>query len=68
MALAKARNFGSGNGKTGAAQSDAEVLVIAIGIIALAAVLPQPDDIFDAIAVAVEGDHHRPGTGGVFGY
>ena len=67
LALAKARNFWGSHGKASAAQGHAEVLVVPVGLVALAAILPQTDDVLDAVPVAVESHDRGQGAGGTFG-
>ena len=59
LPLAKARDLGGGDGKPAPAQRHGKVLVIAIRDVPLLAVLPEADDVFDAVAMPVEGDDHR---------
>ena len=67
LALAEAGDFGGGHGEAGAAQGDAEVLVVPVGNVPLAAVLPQADDVLDSVPVAVEGNHRGQGSFGALG-
>ena len=47
-------------------QRAAEVLGVAVRVPALGAVLPQPDDVADAVAVSVQAQHARRRTGEFF--
>ena len=57
--FAEAAYLGRDDHEAALGQGAAEVLVVAVGLPALRAVLPQPDDVAHAVAVAVQGQHAR---------